>query len=83
MPEFDRQELLDAFAKMKEGIPVRAPTGTSPVTPIPNLCWVYVCINSVKPLLHPKYQGPYQVLSQTRNTVRLQVDDTIELVNIS
>ena len=71
VPEFDSQELLNAFAKIRDVTPLQAPPDTTPSTPIPNLCWVYMRVDSVKPPLHPKYQGPYKVLSQTRNTARL------------
>ena len=82
-PEFDGQDLLDAFRKLKSGIPVRPQADASPSPPIPNLRWVYIWIDAVKPPLHPKYQGPYEVISQTRNIVRIKIGDDLELVNIS
>ena len=82
-PEYDGQDLLDAFRQLKSGLPVRPPVDL-PLSPrVPNLRWVYIRINAVKPPLHPKYQGPYKVISQTCNTVRIKVGDDIKLVNIS
>ena len=75
VPEFDGQELLDFFSWLQNGIPVHAQTDTSLSTPIPDLHW--------KPPLHPKCQGPYEVLSQTRNTVWLKMGNDIKLDNIS
>ena len=83
VPEFDGQELIDAFSKLQSGIPVRICYDTTPSTPIPNLRWVYVHVDSVKPPLRPKYQGLYKVLSQTQNTVRLQMGNDVKLVNFS
>ena len=83
VPEFNGQELIDAFSKLKIGIPLQPRDDSPPVTPIPDLRWVYVKIDAVKPPLHPKYQGPYEVISQTRNTVQVKIGDNIELVNIS
>ena len=83
VPEFDGQELIDAFAKLKSGIPVRSWYDTTPAKPIPDLRWVYVKIDTVKPPLHPKYQGPYKVICQMCNTVRIKMGDDMELINIS
>ena len=82
-PEYTVQDLLDAFCQLKSGFPFRPLVVSSPSQHVPNLRWVYVKIDAVKPPLHPKYQGPYKVISQTRNTVRIKVGDDIELVNIS
>merc|ERR1711951_277661 len=68
---------------MEPGFLFRSPAAPSPPKPVPNLRWVYMKIDSVKPPLHPKYQGPYRVVSQTRNTVRIKVGDDVELVNLS
>ena len=82
-PEYTGQDLLDAFRQLKSGLPVRPLAAPSAPRLIPDLHWVYVKVNSVKPPLHPKYQGPYEAISQMRNTVRIRVGDDIELVNIS
>ena len=82
-PEYTSQDLLDAFRQLKSGLPVRPPAAPSAPRSIPDLRWVYVKVDSVKPPLHPKYQGPFEVVSQTRNTVRIRIGDDIELVNLS
>ena len=82
-PEYTGQDLLDAFRQLKSSLPVRPLAAPSAPRSIPDLRWVYVKVDSVKPPLHPKYQGPFEVVSQTRNTVRIRVGDDIELVNLS
>ena len=82
-PEYTGQDLLDAFRQMKSGLPFRPLAVTAPSRPVPDLSWIYVKVDSVKPPLHPKYQGPYKVISQTCNTVRVKIGDNIKLINIS
>ena len=86
-PEYTGQDFLDAFRHLKSGLPIRSPPPSSSSTSSspygPTLRWIYIEIDAVKPPLHLKYQGPYKVISQMRNTVRIRVGNNIELVNIS
>jgi len=82
-PEMSEGELRKAFSNLKSGFPVRTPTAPPPLKPVPPLDLVYVRVDAVQPPLSPKYRGPYKVIKQTRNTVRIRLGDSEENVNIS
>ena len=82
-PEMNSDQLRKAFVNLKASFPVRPSPPPPATSPIPPLDLVYVRIDSQQPLLSPKYRGPYRVLRQTQNTVRIQIGDLEDTVNIS
>ena len=82
-PEMNEDQLRKAFSNLKSGFPVRKPSTPPPLKQIPPLDLVYVRVDAVQPPLSPKYRGPYKVIRQTRNTVRIQIGDSEENVNLS
>ena len=69
---------------------LRRPAAAIPVRPTPpqssnvpaGLRHVFLCSEGQRSPLQPRYSGPYRVLKQTRNTVRLLLGDREEVVNI-
>ena len=84
-PEAVTEEILPILRE-QAALPVRQPPPQKTFPLPPGTRYVYVRVDAVKKdPLQPVYRGPYKVIKQTRNTVRLQVggsEDTVSSARV-
>ena len=80
LTEAEDQTLAHWFKEMMSGVPLRPLVPISSKQLPPAMAWAYLRVDRHKPALAQLYEGPYQVLHQTRNTATLQMGPRTETV---
>lgn len=81
--DLDQQEVSTAVQRLQTGFPVRAAPPPPPSKPLPIMKFAYLRQDGVRPALSPRYQGPFRVLRQSRQTIILQMGTREVRHNIS
>ena len=63
------QEVSTAVQRIKQGFPVRGAPEPVPLKKVPIMRYAYLRQDGVRPALSPRYQGPFRVLRQSRQTI--------------
>ena len=74
--------VAEDVGRLKQALPVRPRPPPPPSNVPPGMKFVYLKVGGARTPLSPIYQGPYRVLSQRRNTVRIRLGDRTDTVNL-
>ena len=82
-PEAEDQSLSSRFQQMLSAVPLTPMVESKLHHEVPPMKWAFVRVDSHKPPLAQLYEGPYEVLRQSRNTALLQVGDKKDRISLN
>ena len=83
-PEGSELQVADSLRRLREALPVRVPPPPPPSNVPAGLTHMYVREDGPKKsALAPLYRGPFKVLRQLKNTVRLQMGEEEQTVSLA